>query len=97
MSAPTQKKAKTGGEGEPEGFFLYEGGEVADELRGKITHLRIGPQVTSIPDGAFCDCRNLVEVQFDTGLKVIGGGAFRRCTALRSVTIPTSVTELGEA
>ena len=79
---------------DPGVFFLYEGGEVAGGLRSKITHVRIGPHVTIIPDDAFLECSNLVEVEFNAGLKAIGGGAFRRCTALRSVTIPSSVTEL---
>lgn len=77
-----------------EPFFLYEGGVISDENRRNITRVRIGPRVTQIARLAFHRCSNLVEVRFNEGLKVIGQGAFS-CTALRSVTIPSTVTELG--
>ena len=99
MSAPTQKKAKISGvqlaETEPEGFLLYEGGKVPEALRSELTHVRVGPQVTEIPDDAFCGCGELVVVQLNEGLQVIEGRAFGYCTALRSVTLPSTVTKLG--
>ena len=79
---------------EPE-VFLYEGGEVAEELRESLTRVRVGPQVTEIPEGAFWGCDKLIELQLNEGLKVIGERAFQRCRSLRSVTLPSSVTELG--
>ncbi|EJK46243.1 hypothetical protein THAOC_35100, partial [Thalassiosira oceanica] len=99
LSAPAQKKAKIGG-GETTGaevFFLYEGGEIADELKSKLKRVRVGQRVTRIPDGAFSDCSNLAEVHFHEGLLAIGVGAFHKCTALRSVDIPSTVTELSYA
>ncbi|EJK52312.1 hypothetical protein THAOC_28428 [Thalassiosira oceanica] len=39
----------------------------------------------------------MTDVQLNVGLQVIGGHAFRDCTALRSVTIPSTVTELGQS
>ena len=45
---------------EPEVFLLYEGGEVAEALRSKLTHVRVGPQVTEIPDDTFRECKNLM-------------------------------------
>ena len=99
MSAPTQKKAKISGvqlaETEPEGFLLYEGGKVPEALRSELTHVRVGPQVTEIPDDAFCGCGELVVVQLNEGLQVIEGRAFGYCTALRSVTLPSTVSKLG--
>ncbi|EJK56900.1 hypothetical protein THAOC_23118 [Thalassiosira oceanica] len=75
--------------------FLYEGGEVAEELKSQITQVRIGPQVKDIPRDAFRGCINLTEVQFGEGpLEVIGGYAFDGCKALQEVAIPSSVTEL---
>ncbi|EJK45204.1 hypothetical protein THAOC_36190 [Thalassiosira oceanica] len=77
-------------------FFLYEGGEVAEELKSQITRIRIGPQVKDIPRDAFRGCINLAEVQFDEGsLEVIGDHAFRGCEALQEVVIPPGVTKLG--
>ena len=46
---------------EPE-VFLYEGGKVAEARRSKVTHVRIGAQVTEIPNSAFFGCQKLVEV-----------------------------------
>ncbi|EJK46738.1 hypothetical protein THAOC_34581 [Thalassiosira oceanica] len=78
------------------GVFLYEGGEIAWEQRIEITRVRIGPQVEKIPCETFRCCINLTKVQFDEGaLQLIGESAFARCTALRCVTMPSSVTELG--
>jgi len=92
-----------------QGFLLYKGGEAAEEYRSKLTRVHIGPQVTEfrirngvfsarvteIPDGAFRGCTNLVEVQMSEGLQTIGAKAFGRCTSLRSVTIPSTVTTWG--
>ena len=98
MSVPTRKKARiSGGQpaaSEPEVFLLYEGGEVAEELGRSLTRVRIGPQATEIPNGAFRGCDKLIELQLNEGLEAIGKGAFIGCTALRSVTLPSSVTEL---
>jgi len=44
---------------EPEVFLLYEGGEVAEDLRISLTRVRFGPQVTEIPNGAFRGCDKL--------------------------------------
>ena len=97
MSAPTQKKARTSG-GQPASLpeiLLYEGGKVAQELLRSLTHVRVGPQVTEIPDGAFSDCVQLVELQLNEGLKVIGSQAFEGCISLRNITIPSSVIKWG--
>jgi len=53
---------------EPEVVFLYEGGEVAEELRSKLTHVRVGPQVIEIPNWTFHGCKKLVEVELNEGL-----------------------------
>ena len=99
MSAPTPKKAKTSGgqiaATEPEVFLLYEGGEVAEELRTKLTRVRVASQVTAIPKYSFRGCEKLVEVQLNEGLQMIGEGAFSDCTALRSVNIPSTITKWG--
>ena len=75
-------------------FFLYEGGRVS-ELRSKITRVRVALHVVEITDCAFRGCDKLVEVQLSEGLQIIGKGAFRGCTALRRVIVPSTVTELG--
>ena len=37
----------------------------------------------------------LIEVQLNEGLEIVGVGAFCGCAALRSVTLPSTVTKLG--
>ncbi|EJK47232.1 hypothetical protein THAOC_34066 [Thalassiosira oceanica] len=80
----------------PEVFLLYEGGEVAEELIRSLTHVRVAPHVTKIPNGAFRGCDKLVEIQFNGGLRSIGSEVFAGCKSLLSVTIPSTVTELGQ-
>ena len=78
-------------------FFLYEGGEIAEERRRELTRVRIGAQVKDIPPRTFQGCTNLTAVQFEEGaLHSIGESAFHSCKALPQVTIPSSVTTLGE-
>ena len=101
MSAPpTQKQAKTGGgqvaATESEGFLLYHGGEVADDLKSELTRVRVDPQVTCIPDEAFAGCSNLTELQLNEGLPEIGLAAFADCTALQRVTIPSTIIVMGQ-
>jgi len=43
---------------------------------------------------AFAECSSLIELHLKEGLQVIGGGAFYGCKALRSVTLPSGVTDL---
>ena len=99
MSAQTRKEAKTSGDqlaaAEPE-VFLYEGGEVAEELKGKITRVRVAPQVAEISDSAFLYCYKLVEVHLNEGMHTIGENAFQDCKVLESVAIPSSVITLGD-
>ena len=77
------------------GLHLYEGGEVSEELGRKLTRVHVGRQVAEISDYAFFACEKLAEVQLPEGLHVIGEEAFRSCTALQCMTLPSTVTELG--
>ena len=44
--------------------------------------------------GAFEDCSNLISVDIQEGVNIIGKLAFRNCTSLTNVHIPGSVTEI---
>lgn len=51
--------------------------------------------MTHIPNFAFVDCTNLVEVKFNEGLQTIGNGEFQKCSSLRRIDVPTSVIVIG--
>ena len=51
--------------------------------------------LTSIGDGAFCDCGRLTSVTIPDSVTSIGEGAFLWCSSLKSVTIPDRVTSIG--
>ncbi|EJK46869.1 hypothetical protein THAOC_34446 [Thalassiosira oceanica] len=106
MSVPTQKNAKTA---EPEGFLFYGEREAAKDSstdfaerlfqslmfgpRSKVTRVRVGPHVEGIPSTAFHAFNKLAEVQLNEELQFIGKWAFEG-TALRSITLPSTVIEL---
>ncbi|EJK68064.1 hypothetical protein THAOC_10800 [Thalassiosira oceanica] len=67
-----------------------------------LQQIVIPSSVTELGAFAFYGCVNLAEVhlneasvQFSEGLEFIDEGAFNECTALRSVTVPSSVTKVG--
>ena len=50
--------------------------------------------VTSIGEGAFCDCCNLTSVTIPNSVTSIGNSAFQGCSGLTSISIPSSVTSI---
>jgi len=50
--------------------------------------------VTELEDWAFWGCFELVELQLNEGLEIIGQDAIQYCQSLRSVTVPSTVTVL---
>ena len=60
--------------------------------------LVIGNKVTAIPDGLFKDCAALSEVSFESSpvCETIGSNAFSGCTALCSITLPSSVKRISD-
>lgn len=68
-------------------------GYYADKVPSSVV---IPDGVTSIEDGAFKDCTNLVNVTIPASVTSIRKETFSGCSNLASVTIPTSVTSIGE-
>ncbi len=48
----------------------------------------------TVADEAFEDCENLISIEF-TVAENVGNGAFKNCTALKTVVLPKTVTEMG--
>ena len=64
-----------------------------------FTSIDIPDAITSIGEGAFFSCMYLTSINFaeDSQLETIGSYAFSGCARLQSITIPASVTSIGEA
>ena len=69
---------------------IYLNGELVKDLV-------IPNSVTSIGDGAFCDCSSLTSVTIPNSVTSIGNWAFEGCSSLTSITIPNSVISIGWA
>ena len=41
--------------------------------------------------------KDVIGVRIKEGLQKIGNGAFSKCTSLKSITIPSTVTDIGNA
>ena len=52
--------------------------------------------VTEIGNGAFYNCRSLVDIELPHSLVRIGRQAFRNCTALPAISLPAGVQQIGE-
>jgi len=71
--------------------YVYNG---VDEVPMDVTHVRVEPSVTVIPERAFKDREELIEVELPKGLVTIGDQAFEGCGSLTSVNIPSTVEEI---
>lgn len=73
--------------------------QIADEAfsqQTEITEVFIPNTIESIGNAAFMNCVNLVNVFFDGNSKLtyINGYAFQQCLSLKSLTIPSTVTNI---
>lgn len=63
--------------------------------RAAFTTIDIPASVDSIYGTAFLYCNKLQTVELHEGLKWLGDGAFNGCTALESLTLPSTLTHIG--
>lgn len=73
-------------------IYIYNG---IDSVPSTVTHLRVDPSVTEIPNEAFQNCVSLKQVELPEGLEKIGRNAFTGCKNLESINIPSTVREIG--
>ena len=61
-----------------------------------VYEIIIPPKVEQINNSAFCACSKLYKVIMNEGITDIGDNAFSGCFNLNEITIPSSVTHIGE-
>lgn len=61
-----------------------------------FNELRYFTGLTSIPQQAFYECAELMEITLPESVSVIGDRAFQDCSQLREVTLPEGLTAIGE-
>ena len=61
-----------------------------------VTIVRFHPSVVEVENRAFLRCDKLRKVIFNGGLQKIGYAAFRGCTSLESIRLPSTVIEIGQ-
>eukprot|EP00985_Skeletonema_marinoi_P025345 scaffold18552_cov148-Skeletonema_marinoi.AAC.4 len=79
-------------EGDDE-IFVYMG--VGEDVPLGVAKIRVDRSVKIIPDLAFSERENLVEVYLDEGVEKIGYGAFYNCKCLRRINFPSSLVVIG--
>jgi len=80
----------------PDEEFEYTGNDESIPDKDNVTHARVHHSVVEIQDNAFNDCYKLKKVLLNEGLKKIGKNAFKGCTSLQSITLPSSIVEIEE-
>ena len=72
--------------------YIYNG---VDEVPEDVTHVRVDPSVTVIPDRAFRDRQELAVVELPEGLIRIGDYAFTRSKSLVTINLPSTLADIG--
>src|SRR5210317_1750937 len=81
------------GDGHGDGdIFVYTGGRAPRDVR----RAKIDESVDTIPQQAFRDCRQLIEVEGHNKIKKIEKNAFYFCVSLRWVSDMRGVNEIEE-
>lgn len=60
-----------------------------------ITGISLPATLTTLPSGAFQNCRQLKNISLSEGITRIGGGAFAFCSSLEEIYLPETVTDMG--
>ena len=78
-----------------DGTWIYDGKEIPNNIKHKITKIIISNSVTSIDYYAFENCSSLTSITIPNSVTIIGNGAFENCSKLKCITVPNSVTSIG--
>lgn len=76
--------------------YAFEGSEIRKFVAGSGLKRLSSPNGVGYGWSIFRYCKNLTDVVLNEGLLWIGYEAFRGCSALRQLTIPSTVTAIGD-
>ena len=79
-----------------DGIWVYNGGEIPEQLKPDITKIIVDENVTKIGRDAFGNCKNLTSINIPNSVTKIGRNAFWKCNSLTAINIPNSVTKIGD-
>lgn len=74
--------------------FIIENGTLM-KYKGKEPDVVIPDSVTSIGEGAFCNCDSIVSITVPTGVVHVGVQAFENCRKLREILLPEGLLSIG--
>ncbi|MBQ6119399.1 MAG: leucine-rich repeat protein, partial [Clostridia bacterium] len=74
----------------------YAYGEAPWFKKDTVRDVKIGKGVTTVPEGAFSQCKNLQSVTVPDGVTEIVYAAFSLCPGLETVALPKTVKTIGE-
>ena len=83
-----------GEEGNESSVYVYNG---VGRVPTGVTHVRVDPSVTIIPELAFESCRKLVKVELPEGLIRIEMRAFYNCQSLKRINLPLTLVDIAES
>jgi len=78
-------------------IYVYNG---VDRVPNDVTHVRVAPSVTVIPEVLFQERRvrpNLEQIDLNEGLIRIENNAFEECNSLKMVNLPSTLEDIGES
>ena len=59
-----------------------------------IKDIVIPNTISKVDDGAFIDCNELTQVEFEEGTDMIGTWAFKGCSELENIKLPNTLTHI---
>jgi hypothetical protein len=78
-----------------DGYYVYSGDTISDDIRSDISKILVADNVTEIKDDAFEDCSSLTSIIIPDNVISIGNYAFYRCISLPSISLPNSIESIG--
>ena len=77
--------------------FEYTGTEERKDVPKDVTIVRFQSSVTEVDHCMFLQFNKLYKVVFNEGLRKIGCDSFYDCKSLKSISLPSTITEIDQS